>query len=73
MDDEFVYWTVQQNSQGQGEVRRAHIGTGDMTTLTTGQPYFFEIAIDCGSIYWTINNREADEEAMVFTMPKPSN
>ncbi|WP_437781052.1 ABC transporter permease [Sorangium sp. So ce1097] len=73
VDDEFVYWTVYMNSHGEGEVRRAHIGMGDTTTLATGEPYFFEIAIDCGSIYWSINNLEADEETTVLTMPKPSN
>ncbi|KYF62843.1 hypothetical protein [Sorangium cellulosum] len=73
VDDEFIYWTVYVNGAGQGEVRRARIGEGDATTLATGQPYFFEIAVDCGSIYWNVNNLEADEEAMVLTMPKPSN
>ncbi|WP_437548754.1 ABC transporter permease [Sorangium sp. So ce367] len=73
VDDEFVYWTVYMNSEGKGEVRRAHLGMGDMITLTTGQPYFFEIAVDCGSIYWNVNNVEAEEEGVVFQMPKPSN
>lgn len=73
VDDEFIYWTVYVNGAGQGEVRRARLGKGDTTTLATGQPYFFEIAVDCGSIYWNVNNLEADEEAMVLTMPKPSN
>ncbi|WP_438026699.1 ABC transporter permease [Sorangium sp. So ce233] len=73
VDDEFVYWTVYMNSDGKGEVRRARIGEGNPITLATGEPYFFEIALDCGSIYWNVNNLEADEEAMVFTMPKPSN
>ncbi|WP_433932809.1 ABC transporter permease [Sorangium cellulosum] len=73
VDDEFVYWTVYTNSEGQGEVRRARIGMGNPITLATGQPYFFEIAVDCGSIYWNVNNLEGDEEAMVLTMPKPSN
>ncbi|WP_437531063.1 ABC transporter permease [Sorangium sp. So ce726] len=73
VDDEFVYWTVYENSQGQGEVRRAHLGKGDTITLATGQPYFFEIAVDCGSIYWNVNNIEAEEEGVVFQMPKPSN
>ncbi|CAN90353.1 hypothetical protein predicted by Glimmer/Critica [Sorangium cellulosum So ce56] len=73
VDDEFVYWTVYMNSEGKGEVRRAHLGMGDTVTLATGQPYFFEIAVDCGSIYWNVNNLEAEEEAVVFQMPKPSN
>ncbi|MGK3997546.1 ABC transporter permease [Sorangium sp. So ce1024] len=73
VDDEFVYWTVYMNSEGRGEVRRARIGQGNPITLATGEPYFFEIAVDCGSIYWNVNNLEADEEAIVFTMPKPSN
>lgn len=73
VDDEFVYWTVYMNSEGRGEVRRARIGEGNPITLATGEPYFFEIAVDCGSIYWNVNNLEADEEATVFTMPKPSN
>ncbi|WP_437983899.1 ABC transporter permease [Sorangium sp. So ce117] len=73
VDDEFVYWTVYMNSEGKGEVRRAHLGMGDMITLTTGQPYFFEIAVDCGSIYWNVNNVEDEEEGVVFQMPKPSN
>ncbi|WP_437327042.1 ABC transporter permease [Sorangium sp. So ce381] len=73
VDDEFVYWTVYMNSEGQGEVRRAHLGKGDTVTLATGQPYFFEIAVDCGSIYWNVNDLEAEEEGVVFQMPKPSN
>lgn len=73
VDDEFVYWTVYVNSEGNGEVRRAHIGKGDPIILATGMPYFFEIAVDCGSIYWNVNNLDGDEEAMVFQMPKPSN
>lgn len=73
VDDEFVYWTVYMNSEGKGEVRRAHLGMGDTVTLATGQPYFFEIAVDCGSIYWNVNDLEAEETAVVFQMPKPSN
>ena len=73
VDDEFVYWTVYMNSEGKGEVRRAHLGMGDTITLATGQPYFFEIAVDCGSIYWNVNDLEAEETAVVFQMPKPSN
>ncbi|WP_437814010.1 ABC transporter permease [Sorangium sp. So ce1078] len=73
VDDEFVYWTVYTNSTGQGEVRRARIGMGNPITLATGEPHFFEIAVDCGSIYWNINDLDADEDATVFQMPKPSN
>ncbi|WP_437590280.1 ABC transporter permease [Sorangium sp. So ce1000] len=73
VDDKFVYWTVYMNSEGKGEVRRAHLGEGDTITLATGQPYFFEIAVDCGSIYWNVNNLEAEEEGVVYQMPKPSN
>ncbi len=74
VDDEFVYWTVYMNSEGKGEVRRAHLGMGDTVTLgdracrtssrspSTADPFT-----------GTVNDLEAEETAVVFQMPKPSN
>jgi hypothetical protein len=75
VDSEFVYWTIDKNpsQNNQGEVRRAHHDKGDMVTLATGPSYFFEIVVDCGFIYWNINNLDGTEAGRVFRMPKPSN
>ncbi|AUX48712.1 hypothetical protein SOCE26_102530 [Sorangium cellulosum] len=75
VDDEFIYWTVATNTNEdqRGEVKRSPLGTGNPVTLATGASYFYEIAVDCGYIYWNINNVNAHEPTVVFRMPKPSN
>jgi hypothetical protein len=73
VDGAFVYWTVYRNELlgGQGEVRRAPIGSAEAVTLVSGQPYFFEIAVDCGFIYWNINNLDDGAPGSVHRMPQP--
>ncbi|WP_437675706.1 ABC transporter permease [Sorangium sp. So ce131] len=75
VDDEFVYWTVATNTNEdqRGEVKRSPLGVGNPVTLATGASYFFEIAVDCGYIYWNINDLNNEEPTAVFRMPKPSN
>jgi hypothetical protein len=75
VDSEFVYWTIERNQikNDQGEVRRARHNKGDVVTLATGPSYFFEIALDCGFIYWSTNNLNNTDAGRVFRMAKPSN
>jgi hypothetical protein len=73
VDADFVYWTVYRNELqgGQGEVKRAPKGSTAAVTLATGVPYFFEIAVDCGSIYWNTNNLDGGEPGTLYRMPHP--
>lgn len=73
VDSAFVYWTVYRNELlgGQGEIRRAPKGSAEAVTLVSGQPYFFEIAVDCGAIYWNINNLDGGDPGSVHRMPHP--